>query len=59
MSLDTFQELMQSHWCCFELTAAILPEAEIAPASRPDWRKTLLDIILTTREATKQALRAV
>jgi hypothetical protein len=41
----------------FELTAAILPEAEIAPATRPDWRKRFLDIILPTREAVMKDFR--
>jgi len=42
----------------FELTAAILPDAEIAPATRPVWRKRFLDIILPTREAVMKDFRA-
>lgn len=37
----------------FELTAAILPEVEIAPTVRLDWRKAFLSIVLETRRASK------
>lgn len=32
-----------------ELTAAILPDAEIAPTVRPDWRRAFLNIVTAIR----------
>lgn len=51
MVIEMLSKLPGSNRGEFELTAAILPDAEIAPAMRPDWRRTFLDIILPTREA--------
>lgn len=57
MSFDGGLKLLKLFEEDFELTAAILPEAEIAPATRPVWRKRFLDIILPTREAVMKDFR--
>lgn len=52
-TLKVYQVLIATSGRYQKLTAAILPEAEIAPSWRLACRRALLDIIVPTREAMK------